>query len=348
MVFNEKHYVPILKWKAGEKSALQNLTEGQKSKIMPIIEFTEYQDPNTVLDDFKKWYEHPIYFDTIRVDEGTGEYLTSLINLSTENNEIFPVLYFDNFPELADELCKTTNRVLIRVPVPEDIGGADYSTIFSYLTDWHTGKEVSLDIILDLGVVEGRKDANILYAELKNVLNTYVKNNKSFNKIIIVVTSFPEDLSSISAGESMFFDRFDIVIFEKILKHPDLKSIKNRLYFSDYGVSKFTDTELDFSKLKYGILPKAKYTTQKKYWVLKGAKDRFTKTWIKDHRAIALEILNSPYYYGEEFSFGDLEIKERAKSLNGKGPGNNTNWVAIDTNHHISVVIEELSKIYGS
>ncbi|MCM1566082.1 MAG: beta family protein [Dehalobacter sp.] len=345
---HEECYVPILKWKAGEKSALQHLTEDQKSKIIPIIEFTEYQEPKTVLDDFKKWYNHPIYIDTIRIDEGTGEYLTALINLSGENNEIFPVLYFDNFPELADELYRTTKRFLIRIPVPEDVDGADYSTIFSCITDWHTGKEVSLDIILDLGVVESKKDANLLYAELKNVLNIYVKKNKSFNKVIIAATSFPEDLSCISAGESIFFDRYDIVIFEKIFSQPNLASIKNRLVFSDYGVSKFTETELDFSKLKYGVLPKSKYTTPKKYWVLKGAKDHFTKTWIKDHKDIALEILNSRYFYGEDFSFGDLEIKERAMSLNGKGPGNHTNWVTIDTNHHISVVIEELSKIYGS
>jgi len=188
----------------------------------------------------------------------------------------------------------------------------------------------------------------LLYAELKNVLNTYIKDAEIFQKSIIAVTSFPENLSQLSAGESVLFDRLDIVIFKKIMQHRGLESIKNHLYFSDYGVSKFTETEIDFSKLRYGIMPKAKYTTSEKYWVLKGAKNHLTKKWIKDHKAIALEILNSPYYYREDFSFGDLEIMERANSLNGKGPGNNTNWVTIDTNHHIAVVIEELSKIYGS
>jgi hypothetical protein len=60
---------------------------------------------------------------------------------------------------------------------------------------------------------------------------------------------------------------------------------------------------------------------------------------------MAKEVFNADYYFGDEFSFGDLDIKERAFNLNKKGPGSSTNWVTIEANHHIAVVVEQLSKI---
>ncbi len=340
-------YAPILKWKTGEKIALLNLSSSQKECIIPILEFTDYQEPSSVITDLGNCFEYPVYVDTIYVDEEDREYLTSLIEESKNCGQtIYPVLYFDDFPDLANILGNLSGRIVVRLPVPEDIEGPDYSTIFNYLAEWNQGRSVVLDIMLDLNVIETKKQANLLYAELKNILNTYIMKKDIWQNIILAMTSFPEDLSSIPAGGSAFFDRIDIKLFNKIYNDPCFELIRQRLIFSDYGVTKFTDTEIDFSKLRYGILPKAKYTTSNKYWVLKGAKDHLAKTWIKGHKAIAMEICNSEYYYGEDFSFGDLEIKERAYGLSNKGPGSNTNWVAIDANHHITVVIHELSRTF--
>ncbi|HOV80193.1 MAG TPA: hypothetical protein PK728_08795 [Bacillota bacterium] len=340
-------YAPILKWKTGEKTALQALHQIQKKRITPILELTDYQEPSKVIGDLCNCYEYAVYVDTIYVDEGDRQYLTSLIEESKNRNQtIHPVLYFEDLPDLANKI--SPNRIVVRVPVPEDIDGPDYQTIFDYLDEWSKNNSINLDIMLDLNVIDTKQRANLLYMEVKNVLKTYIINNHTWQRIIIAMTSFPEDLSSIPAGESRFFERLDIKIFEKLYKEQSLSTLKSRLVFSDYGVTKFTDTDIDFSKLRHGILPKAKYTTSHQYWVLKGEKNHLTKTWIKDHKAIAQEICNSKYYYGEDFSFGDLEIRERAYGLNNKGPGNNTNWVAIDANHHISVVIEELSKIFDS
>ncbi|HBX24009.1 MAG TPA: hypothetical protein DEF34_10320 [Desulfotomaculum sp.] len=340
-------YTPILKWKTGEKIALYNLKQSEKECIIPLLEFTDYQEPPDVIQGLSNCFNNEVFVDTIYVDEGDRHYLTSLIQESNNNGyTMHPVLYFDDFPDLADKLSNTSERVVVRVPVPEELGGPDYSTIFSYLTDWQKDKDIFLDLVLDLNVIENKKQANLLYAELKSILNDYVITSNIWQRIIVAVTSFPEELSSIPAGGSVFFDRIDIKLFEKI--YIGFKSIQGHLMFSDYGVTKFTDTEIDFSKLRHGILPKAKYTTANEYWVLKGARNHLTKTWIKDYKAIAMEIYQSPKYYGENFSYGDTEIKERAFGLNKKGPGNNTNWVAINANHHLAVVIQELSKIYGS
>lgn len=98
--------------------------------------------------------------------------------------------------------------------------------------------------------------------------------------------------------------------------------------------------------MRYGVLPKARYTLEDQYWILKGAKDRRTNRWIRGAKDLAEDIFKSTHYFGESFSFGNLEIKERALQI--KGPGNSTNWVTIAANHHIAVVLEQLSKMGDS
>lgn len=341
-------YTPILKWKAGEQKALRNLTEDQKNRIIPLVEFYDQPEPTTVINDLKSCFGNPVYIDTIDVDQGDRESLVLLLEAANQHGlAVYPVLYFTDFSDVADRMRDLASRILVRIPVPEDIEGPDHATIFSRLVEWHKkdiNREVTLDIILDLNVISNRHHANLLYAQLRDVLHEHVAANNIWQRVILAMTSFPDNISPISAGESAFFDRFDITVFKKV--YGNSQPIQHLLMFADYGVTRFTDTELDFSKMRYGPLPKARYTTADYYWVLKGEKDRRNNIWIKDHRAIAQEIHSSTHYYGEDFSFGDLEIKERALGL--KGPGNNTDWVAINANHHIVVVLEELASFFGS
>lgn len=342
-----KRYVPILKWKSGEQIALAHLRPEHKTVIIPFLELVNPQTPAEILKQLEGCYDFPVYIDTSMIDQEDEQHLTTLMQeAKNAEKEIYPVVYYEDFTELADQLSNLTNRMLLRVSVPEEIDGPDYSTIFSKVVNWKQGKQVFLDVMLDLYVLADERKAKVLYSELKSVINKHLATNPVFDRVIIAMTCFPENLSSLPSGESKFFKRYEIKIFQKLLHEVSNDHIKSRLLFSDYGVTKFTDTDIDFSQMRYGPLPKIRYTTPEHYWVLKGAKNRVTDTWIRSRQDMASEILNSKYYYGENFSFGDLEIKERA--LEKKGPGNNTNWVAIDANHHITVVIEELSKLFGS
>lgn len=340
-----KLYAPILKWKSGEQVALQNLQPEQKSLIIPVLEFVDRHESVKILKELEACYNLPVYVDTSYIDQDGEQHLTSLIEEANKiKKELYPVVYYDDFPELANKLSTITSRMLLRIPVPEEIDGPDYTTIFETVANWGRETPVNLDVMLDLSVIANKREAQLLLSTLNILINQHLVTNPIFDRIILAMTCFPENLSSISSGEAKFFERYELKLFQKVL-HETNSNIKKKLIFSDYGVTKFTDTDLNFSKMRYGPLPKIRYTTHDYYWVLKGAKNRITGEWIRSRQAMANEILESEYYYGEHFSFGDLEIKERA--LGEKGPGGNTNWVTIDTNHHITVVIEELSSLFG-
>lgn len=340
-------YVPILKWKRGEREALKHLSDSQKESITPIIELTDYVEPEMIIDELKDCFPYPIYLDTIIADEEDRNYLISIIEEGQKNSlEIYPVCYIDDFADLTSKLCEHTNKLSVKIPVPEDIDGLSYRDTFSMLNEFKKQHSILLDIVLDLDFVSEKNIANRQYRDTKEVINNYLSGNELCNLIIISITSFPENLSSIPAGSKIGYSRFDFKIYKKLLENFDATDVTNRLIYSDYGVTKFTDSEIDFSKLRYGVLPKIRYTLDDSYLVLKGEKESKTRKLTKSYVDLAREIIESDYYYGENFSYGDMEIKERALGLNKKGPGSNTNWVTISANHHIAVVIEQLSKLF--
>lgn len=339
-------YIPILKWKKGEQEALKHLTDEQKNRILPILELVNYEGPETIINNIKDCYSNPVYIDTIIADEEDRDFLISIIEEGEKNNiEIYPICYIDDLADLFIKLPSYTNRLGIKIPVPEDIDGPSYESIFTLLKKFQNEYKVLLDIILDLDFINDKRDANRQFKDAKEVINEYLLHKNFYNLIIISATSFPESLSSVPAGAKVNYYRFDILIYKKLLEFFNKTDIKDKLIYSDYGVTKYTDSDIDFSKLRHGILPKIRYTLDTSYLILKGERERMTRKLIKNYVDLAKEIIESDYYYGENFSYGDLEIKERALGINKKGPGNNTNWVTISANHHIAVVIEQLSNL---
>ncbi|ECV0853852.1 hypothetical protein D0X24_23850, partial [Salmonella enterica subsp. enterica serovar Kentucky] len=50
---------------------------------------------------------------------------------------------------------------------------------------------------------------------------------------------------------------------------------------------------------------------------------------------------NSGHYMGPSFSWGDFKINECAQE---QFLGNSTNWVSIDTSHHMTYVLAEVKE----
>lgn len=348
-------YFPILKWKKGEKIALSNMSEEFKSVVYPILEIVEEVEAVEFVKELNEFNNiEKIYVDTSIIDEGETRLLEKIISISKKyDKKIFPVLnYYDlkiKFSDLKDDI----DEMIVKITLPTDFDGDSYKDIFDFIHSI-SSENKKVRCLLDLGIITEKNHANHQFHLLVNILDNYLSKIDVYN-IIVSVTSFPEDFSSIPAGDEAFYERYDIKLYNAIFNKDNLsQSIKNIISYSDYGVTKFTESEIDFSKLRYGILPKARYTLEDKYWVLKGKRDNYTKEMIKNHRTLAQDISNSDYFYGEDFSYGDRDIKERAigHSLDDEtkyvGPGNHTNWVTNAVSHHIAVVARSLSNLYGS
>lgn len=342
-------YVPILKWRKGEQLALKNLNVPQRQLLTPLIEVVDDLDSDKFAESLDKCYEYPIYVDTFNVERTEITLLAQLITeLNNRKREAYPVLYFDNLIRDFTSMSSHANRIAIRIPIPEQIDGPNYEEYIDEIGRCNKNHpNVLIDLILDLGVIDNEKEASYSLNATKDFLANYISGNFVYNKIILAVTSFPENLQTVPKAGSIEYKRLDYLIFKKIYQDTNLAHLKDFILYADYGVTKFSDSEIDFSKLRYGVLPKVRYTTNTVYWVLKGDKDVQSRTLTKNYCDLANDILNSSKYYGENFSFGDMDIKERALGLNKKGPGGHKEWVTISANHHLVVLIQQLSNLYG-
>lgn len=333
-------YVPILKWKAGEKKAIKNLHSDQQDLIKPLFEIVDDYSPVELVNDVSSYWKNEFYYDTSYSDSGDNSQLVNLVKeIGDKGIKGIPVLGEELSEELITKLSDHTNKIAFRINVPSDFESPEPHEIVQSIDELGSKLGFTADLVFDLGLVDNNKEASRSLREMKDIVRTIPVDAPTIDNVVMSLTSFPDKFDNMDATNEMRCERFEYRMWKKLSDHSDFPIV-----YSDYGVTKFTDSEIDFSKLKYGVLPKAKYTTPTEYWIIKGSKDRKTRETTKGFREIAKQICESSDYCGKSFSFGDLDIFERANCLNGKGCGNSTNWVTICANHHISLVLEQLSK----
>ena len=326
-------YFPILKWKKGEQIALSNLRVAE-NQMMPVIQIIDNVEPSLFFQELKTCFSGPIYFDTTNcAKEGDSKsILHELIYYAKENNiSAYPILKYGDLEDCHHKFEKCG----IYVPVPDNFDGDSFENIINKLNSY--ASTIKIDLFLDAGLIKTQQESNLIFPIYKSNLGTLSKYS-NFNKLIICLTSFPDSLTALGSGETRDYERYDIEIFNKLREQDDLISIKEKLHYADYGVTKYTESDIDFSKLSNRILPKVKYTVQDKYVVIKGSNRPHQITYID----LAQKVVESNYYYGKNFSYGDEEIYNKAQGTS--NIGNNTNWVTYCCNHHIAAVLEQLSK----
>ncbi len=329
-------YYPILKWKKGEQEALKKLQDYQHD-FYPIIEIVEQCLPSSFFSVLANCYNAPIYFDVSRFGKEYLEEYIRYINLNKP--KAYPLLYIDDL-DLLDNTEYVLDKFSIKIPIPVDFEGLSFKEILNVLSPY---QNKNINLVLDAGEVIDQRSANIISDLYDRYISDNIDDLYAFENVTICLTSFPEQID-IGAGEDKSFKRYDILIYKKLVEKFMGSKINGKIQYSDYGVTKFTETELDFSKMRYGPLPKVKYTTDTHYLVKKGEKDRRNNVFTRSYIDISKEIVNSSYYYGEHFSYGDKCIYEKANASDSK-PGNSAQWVTYCANHHLTVLMEQLSNL---
>lgn len=334
-------YYPVLKWKKGEQLALKNLSQEQQSSIAPIIEIVDAITPEKFLNTLNVINTtRPIYIDTENIDSKNNCIISIVSKAQEKNMPVYPVLPLTSF--LNNELpASLTKHSLFRVPVIATVDGPSSDEIVKRIEDINKD---SFGIILDIGPTVRSEYVNLQYASLLNFLNKYQGFLLTASSVIICTSSFPEDISDIGSGKEHRYNRYDFSIFSKIVSEFNEHELINILAFSDYGVSKFTETNIDFSKMQYPILPKVKYTSTSQYIILKGKRDHLRGVMTISYNDLAKQIITSDYYCGKEFSYGDEQIDIIAKSAD--RTGNATNWVTYCANHHIALLLKQTSNLF--
>ncbi|BCV20341.1 beta family protein [Moorella sp. Hama-1] len=336
-------YFPALRWKLGERCALENLIPTVKDQIAPIIGFPldcNYIDPkfgNFCTTATHDWgVGRPFYLDlsTVNYDKAPKDEHPALSLLRTGQQQqlaIIPVLTPDMDPSLLEAIKQaheesSFKNVALRITAnEEDDAVLAVRTIINDL-----GMDIpDIDLIIDLcDISDGAINQKLI---LLNALISLFGAN--YRRTILVSGAVPQQIRDhVGTDESKRIPRYDWQLWLRARRRFP------QLLFGDYTIIPCL-----FREVQYQGPPKIRYTLEKEWFVIRGHRQRQRDNQRQEQ---AMIIANAPFFRGAQHSFGEMRLRQCADGT--WGPGSPTNWVTNDVNQHITFVVSQVSAILAA
>jgi hypothetical protein len=353
-------YMPILKGKAGEFQALRDLPPSITRRILPLIEVPPLTvdainettetldehiqkairgisssgwsadeamlvDTHMVSEELPDAEEaHPLT-ELIRVGREAGRWLVPVVRLSRDNS------YRDAICELISE----DSQLCIRV-TDEDIElGLNLGEAIHEFVERVGVQPESVHLLFDFREIPA--DAVGRLALSFNSLLAIVSGIQRWQTVTLAGSSFPRDLSSMERDSSEFIIRGEWRLYRQVRSLVE-DQYNVRLVFGDFGVS-HPDPPPDIDPRLMRPSASIRYTTSEAWMVLKGTNVR--ENGFEQFHSLSEQVMRSEEFRGRDFSWGDNYIADCATRQ--ATTGNLTTWRRVGTNHHVAVVVEQLS-----
>ena len=352
-------YIPILRAMEGEFSALENLDQEEHRKILPLFEFPTLplklpkwlsleENPTEsllaakvslisasrkklpVLFDFSRWQTDS------KTEAGMHVISFAFDQLIRNDVEAIPVIGYDRWSDdnYSDALINLDNKhqqycMRLEAYAFEDMIEEEFflETLNSIIDKLNINTS-RCSVILDFGDVTAsstetiQQDIITAFEILKQYNFKHISTaGCSLTTIINNMVEEPDSSANVLRLEAVAW---------KAIKHT-----YNNLIFGDYGIVNPNMSENIIAPDANG---KIRYTIPNNYLIARGHSRRRgnkgEQMWD-----LSQQVVDSMHYMGSLFSWGDQRIHDCS---NREFKGNPSQWVAIDTNHHINAVLNEV------
>lgn len=353
---SDYRYVPILRAKKGEFSALGCLSPAVKERITPLIEVQEMSDPDErsleqhfariALELARNWGAELEFFiedevtpDAATTASGSHPLVVLFGELNGRSLKATPVTGLARtaaYQMATASIASAAGRLCIRLE-PDDF--AQPSTLTSRIDALLAAMSLNAadtDLIVDFGSLPPNHGTMGLAITAALSAVPYITDWRSFT---VAMTSFPLQLSShVRTNSTGRVPRSGWLLYGQLLggalaRLPD---------YGDYGVDN-PDTVLDLSPalMGYTMTASIRYSAEECWLIVRGS--RLRDNGYDQYHDLAALIMAEPEYKGASFSWGDHYIDQCSRRLT--GPGNQTTWRQVAVNHHITLVAEQLSNL---
>lgn len=354
-MFDSKHYIPILKWKAAERQALEKLDPKAKKFISPLVQVImpspkplkrgdrpktpkeqleesiaslKIKIPEIAGEILKSWGQDPVFIDLALVDISckVQGYTTILRKAKDLDMPLIPVIGLSSdktVQAIVVSLAKENKSGLCLRLFPSDFAEPDNLSdkIKNFLSAYNL-TEKDVDLLADFQDEECLKLAD---------LNQLIPNLLKWRTYILACGSFPVDLTKCELGEN-FIDRKD---WKNWITQIDLGKPDRKPSFSDYTIQHpiYRENLQNFS-------PSAsiRYTLKDQWLVMRGQKRKSVQ-----YLANAQLLSKHSKFFGENFSYGDAYIANKGKDLKSEKTGNATTWLVAGINHHLACTVSQIA-----
>ena len=149
-------------------------------------------------------------------------------------------------------------------------------------------------------------------------------------------TSFPEK-PNLKAGVDGRFPRSDWALYQSIVKNgSEFPSIP---MFSDYAL----EFPSNYKPVRVPPVAHFRYSTETDYWIFKGHSTK-KPNGFETIFPVARRLVESGQFFGDAYSLGNKFIANLV--LEGVKTGNASTWRWASTDHHISLILNQLSALH--
>ncbi|HDR1218029.1 TPA: beta family protein [Pasteurella multocida] len=337
-------YVPVLKTKQNEFLALNELSDPIKNRIKPLFVLTQekYQDRANSLSKnlSQKWNNRDLFLDISQVNDfiiAGLSHVNFIFNDLVKNKVNFtPVIHlYNQNTDIMNFVISTGVSSAILVKIKD----------FKHSTPNELQQLISLlpnvtDIILDFesDIAQSRQNHSFAISNHVNHISTHIPSNIN---IVILGSSIPSELPRDNYIPFGFESRVEWLGFYDYY-HSSQKN-NNNMIFGDYSISH----PEEFEPTGY-VNPNAKirYTISDNYLFAVGYQVYTHSDGFAQYHAMAGYIVSSPFFMGQNYSWGDNYLYNC--SIETGGPGNMGIWVKVGHNHHITFVTHQVAaNLYG-
>lgn len=368
-----KYYIPCLRWKQGEYQALLRISAETKDSILPIIEVAEFfinnpgnsfdfeegKPPKTIdkhLLEFakrvkSKWGANECFVDLRHIEApcrlADGQHPVSYIfnGLRLQGVKAIPVIGFEQDSQYRASVCsviKIDNRGLcLRVSL-QSASRFDFGEMVNTLLgNLEIGPD-QCDFILDMGAPDNFEPLDVFAGIIESIIK-YIPNLNIWRSFGLIGTSMPTTVGKFPNGIT-FLQRCEWQLYKRLIFRLEALGIRVPT-FGDYVVNHPSALNLN---MKF-IYPKAavRYSINNKWLISRGNQIRGKKgIGLGQYRELCKLVVNSGYYFGPSFSFGDEYILKCAN--NEIKPGSPSRFREVGTSHHLEMIVRDLASLAAS
>jgi len=369
----EKIYIPCLRWKQGEYQALLNLSPKTKDSILPLIDVAEFftdapdnsydfeeSTPPKNIDEHLskfaervriKWGTDQCFVDLRLVDPicrlADGQHPVSYIftGLRSLGVDAIPVAGLEQDAQYRASIYKTIREdkkgLCLRIGLQKATGEHVVENVDRLLGEAGLGPD-QCDLIFDLGAPDNFEPLDVFVRIIESIIRSlpYINSWRSFS---LIGTSMPVSVNKLPGGISIL-QRNEWILYKQLI--TSLRKSGTRVpIFGDYVINHPAALNLN---MRY-IYPKAaiRYTIPDRWLISRGEPIRGrTGVGLGQFRNLCTLIVESKYYCGPSFSFGDGYILKCANQE--VKPGNLPRFREVGTSHHLEMMVRDLSNLDAS
>jgi hypothetical protein len=352
-VSDHRHYVPVLKGRAGELDAIARLDPAARAQLTPLFELTDL--PTTTSATLREELR-TVMAGIRRAWDGPGRVFVDLVRLRSA----LRTAEGHHYVEVATDLARSMALGVVPVTGPHrDVAftcavatavnrsahGVGIRLQTADIEPAQTLDQRLLTLLDDLGVAPAdshlmidleqlpRRSPARAAASATRALEA-VRSLASWHSVTVLSSAFPNSITSIR-GE-VLLPRNDWRAWRSLITTSSGKRLPA---YGDYAVSGPAHPHSP-----WGSVPNIRYTAAEHWVVVRDG----TRHRMEEFHHLAMQIRRSEDAAFRGFEHCDGCETIVACSLRHTHPGNATTWRMVGTCHHLTTVLEQLSTLPGT